>query len=138
MHVFADTVTYHGFWGSFWDIIWWFITVFVFFAYLMALFSVIVDLFRDRKLNGWWKALWIIFLVFVPFLTVLVYLIARGRGMAERSTREAKQAQSAADDYIRQVAGGSPSEEITKAKSLLDAGTITPAEYDTIKAKALA
>jgi flagellar biosynthesis/type III secretory pathway M-ring protein FliF/YscJ len=132
-----DTVTYHGFWGSFGDIIWWFITVFVFVAYLWALFAVISDLFRDRKLNGWWKALWIIFLIFLPFLTLLVYLIARGRGMAERSAAQAQQIREAQDAYIKQAAGTSATDEIAKAKALLDAGTITQAEYDTIKAKAL-
>ena len=135
---FIDTaVEYHGFWGSFWDLIWWFLAVFIFFAYIMALFSIISDLFRDHKLNGWWKAVWIIFLIFVPFLTLLVYLIARGPGMAERNQKEVAQAQQAADSYIKQVAGTSPSDEIAKAKGLLDAGTITQAEYDSIKAKAL-
>jgi hypothetical protein len=137
MRFIDDAVEYHGFWGSFWDLIWWFLMVFIFFAYIMALFSVISDLFRDRKLNGWWKALWIIFLIFVPFLTLLVYLIARGPGMAERNQRDAAAAQKAADSYIQQVAGTSPSDEIAKAKALLDAGTITQAEYDGIKAKAL-
>ncbi len=127
------------FWSNIWNVIWIFLWSFVFIAYLMALFSIIGDLFRDTKLNGWWKALWIIFLIFVPFLTALVYLIARGKGMAERSVKEAKQAQSDADSYIKQVAGTkSPSEEIAHAKQLLDAGTITQAEYDQLKAKALA
>jgi ABC-type multidrug transport system fused ATPase/permease subunit len=133
---------YQGFWGSFWDIIWWFLWAFFFVAYLFALFAVIGDLFRDHKLNGWFKALWIIFLIFVPFLTLLIYLIARGRGMAERSAREAQHIQQAQDAYIKSVAGGgaasgSPADEIAKAKSLLDAGTISQAEYDALKAKAL-
>lgn len=127
-----------SFWSNLWDVIWLFFWIFAFIAYLFALFAVIGDLFRDRKLNGWWKALWIIFLVFLPFLTVLVYLIARGRGMAERSQKEVKQAQDATDQYIKQVAGSSPADEIAKAKALLDAGTITQAEYDAIKAKVLA
>lgn len=122
---------------GFWDFIWLFFWSFAFIAYLFALFAIIGDLFRDHKLNGWWKAVWIIFLLFVPFLTALVYLIARGAGMAERSQKEARQAQSAADDYIKSVAGSSPSDEIAKAKGLLDAGTITQDEYDLIKAKAL-
>jgi len=137
MRFFDDAVEYHGFWGSFGDLIWWFFTVFIFFAYLMALFSVLGDLFRDRKLNGWAKAIWIIFLIFVPFLTLLVYLIARGPGMAERNAAQVKKSQEAADDYIRSVAGASPADEIAKAKSLLDAGTITSAEYEALKAKAL-
>lgn len=136
---FIDAVEYQGFWGSFWDLIWWFLWAFIFVAYLFALFAVISDLFRDRKLNGWWKAVWIIFLIFVPFLTLLIYLIARGPGMAERNMADAKKYQAAQDDYIKQVAGAgaSPSDEIAKAKSLLDAGTISQAEYDQLKARAL-
>ncbi|WP_382304734.1 SHOCT domain-containing protein [Herbiconiux sp. UC225_62] len=126
-----------SFWANFWDVIGWFLWAFVFIAYLMALFAIIGDLFRDRELSGWWKAVWIIFLIFVPFLTALVYLIARGRGMAERQNKEVKQAQTAADDYIRNVAGSSASDEIAKAKALLDAGTITQDEYNLLKAKAL-
>ena len=128
-----------SFWQSFWDIIWWTIWIFAFFAYLWAVIAIITDLFRDHKLNGWWKAVWIIFLIFVPFLTALVYLIARGSGMAERAQKEARQYQQATDEYIRQTAGtaASPSDEIAKAKALLDAGTISQAEYDQLKAKAL-
>ena len=132
-----DAVEYQGFWGSFGDLIWWFLWAFVFFTYLMALFAVIGDLFRDHKLNGWWKAVWIIFLIFVPFLTLLVYLIARGKGMAERGAAQAKEYKAAQDQYIKSVAGSSPSEEIAKAKSLLDSGAITQAEFDHIKTKAL-
>lgn len=138
MHLIYAAVEYQGFWANFWDLIWWFLWAFVFFAYLFALFSIIGDLFRDHKLNGWFKAIWIVFLIFVPFLTALVYLIARGRGMAERSQKEVKQFQQAQDDYIKNVAGTSPSDEIAKAKQLLDAGTISAAEYEQIKAKALA
>jgi hypothetical protein len=129
-----------NFWNSFGDVIWWFLWAFVFIAYLMALFAIIGDLFRDHTLNGWWKAVWVIFLIFLPFLTALVYLIARGKGMAERSQQEAKQYQAATDAYIRQTvsSGASPSDEIAKAKALLDAGTISQAEYDQLKAKALA
>ncbi len=137
MHIIATAVEYQGFWGSFWDLIWWFLWIFVFVAYLFALFAIIGDLFRDHKLNGWWKALWIIFLIFVPFLTALVYLIARGQGMGERSQKEYQQIQKAQDDYIRQVAGSTPTEEIAKAKELLDSGAISQAEFDQIKAKAL-
>jgi type VI protein secretion system component VasK len=132
-----DAVEYQGFWGSFGDLIWWFLWAFVFFTYLMALFVVIGDLFRDHKLNGWWKAVWIIFLIFVPFLTLLVYLIARGKGMSERGLAQTKEYKAAQDQYIKSVAGASPSEEIAKAKSLLDSGAITQAEFDHIKTKAL-
>lgn len=137
---FLETVEYQGFWGSFGDIIWWFLWTFVFIAYLFALFAIIGDLFRDHKLNGWAKAIWIIFLIFLPFLTALVYLIARGSGMAQRSAEQAAKYRAVQDEYIKSVAGpaASPADEIAKAKSLLDAGTITQAEYDAIKAKALA
>jgi hypothetical protein len=125
------------FWNNFWNIIWLFFWSFAFIAYLFALFAIISDLFRDHKLNGWWKALWIIFLIFVPFLTALVYLIARGPGMAERSQKEARQVQQSTDAYIREVATSSPSDEIAKAKALLDAGTITPEEFAHLKSVAL-
>jgi len=126
-----------NFWGNFWSFIGWFFWAFVFVAYLFALFSVIADLFRDHQLGGWWKALWVLFLIFVPFLTTLVYLIARGQGMAERSQKHARAAQSAADEYIRTVAHHSPSDEIAKAKALLDAGTIDEDEYRSLKTRAL-
>lgn len=126
-----------SFWTNFWDIIWIFFWSFVFVAYLITLFSVIADLFRDHKLNGWWKAVWLICMVFVPFITVLVYVIARGRGMAERSQRQAVDAKSATDEYIRSVATHSPAEEIAKAQSLLSSGAITQQEFDALKAKAL-
>jgi hypothetical protein len=125
------------FWNNFWNIIWLFFWSFAFIAYLFALFAIISDLFRDHKLNGWWKALWIIFLIFVPFLTALVYLIARGPGMAERSQKEARQVQQSTDAYIREVASSSPADEIAKAKALLDAGTITPEEFAHLKSVAL-
>ena len=124
-------------WNSFWDFVWFSFWCFAVIAYLMAFFAVLGDLFRDRALNGWWKAIWIIFLIFVPFLTLLVYLIARGPAMAERSQREAEAAQMATDDYIRNVAGSSSTDEIIKAKALLDAGTVSPEEYEALKARAL-
>jgi type VI protein secretion system component VasK len=119
----------------FWLLIWSFFIV----CYLMILFQIIGDLFRDRELSGWWKALWIIALIFVPFLTALIYLIARGRGMAERQAGEMRKAQAATDSYIQDVAGRSnPAEQIATAKSLLDQGTITQIEFDKLKAAALA
>jgi uncharacterized membrane protein len=142
---FSETITpisaveYHGFWGSFWDLIWWFLAVFIFISYLFVLFSVIGDLFRDRKLNGWAKAAWVIFLVFFPILTALVYLIVRGRGMGERSQAQAARYEEAQAAYIKSVAGQTltPADEIAKAKALLDAGTISQAEFDRLKVKAL-
>ena len=132
-----SVVEYQGFWGSFGDLIWWFLSIFVLFAYIMAVFSVISDLFRDHTLNGWWKAVWVVFLIFVPFLSVLIYLIARGRGMSERSAAQAKQFKDAQDAYIQQVAGSTPTDEIARAKELLDAGSITEAEFQQLKARAL-
>ncbi|WP_456826222.1 hypothetical protein [Cellulomonas sp. P5_E12] len=119
----------------FWLLIWWFL----FFAYLVILFQIIGDLFRDHELSGWWKALWIIGLIFIPFLVALIYVIARGRGMAERQVQAVQQAKSDTDSYIREVAAGkSPAEHIAEAKALLDAGTIDANEYAQLKAKALA
>lgn len=138
MRFIEATVEYQGFWANFWDLIWWFLWIFVFFTYIFALFAIISDLFRDHKLNGWWKAVWIFFLIVFPIVTALVYLIARGSGMSRRSVEAAKAYQSAQDDYIKQVAGTSPSDQIAQAKGLLDSGAITQAEYDTLKAKALA
>ncbi|OLL20318.1 MULTISPECIES: SHOCT domain-containing protein [unclassified Rhodococcus (in: high G+C Gram-positive bacteria)] len=123
---------------DFWDIIWFIIISFAFIAYLMVLFSIIGDLFRNHQQSGWIKAIWIVFLIFLPFLTALIYLIVNGKGMAERSAREYAQVKQAQDSYIREVAGKSPAEHIADAKALLDAGTITEAEYQALKAKALA
>ena len=123
-----------------WDLITWLFFVFVFVAYLMVVFSIIADLFRDESLNGWLKAIWILFLIFVPFLTALVYLIARGSGMQKHSIAQAEALRSAQEAYIRQTAGGgsSATDAIAQAKSLLDSGAITQAEFDALKAKALA
>jgi hypothetical protein len=123
-----------SFWSWFWLLIWWF----VFFAYLVILFQILTDLFRDHTLSGWWKAVWIVFLIVFPFITALVYVIARGNGMAERQGRAVRQAKSDTDSYIREVAGKSPAEHISDAKALLDAGVIDQAEFNQLKAKALA
>ena len=124
---------------DFGDFFWLLIWTFVFVMYLMILFQIIGDLFRDKDLSGWWKALWVIALIIFPFLTALIYLIARGRGMAERQAGEVRKAQAATDDYIQQVAGRSnPAEQIATAKNLLDQGTITQNEFDQLKAAALA
>ncbi|TCN43921.1 putative oligomerization/nucleic acid binding protein [Kribbella orskensis] len=125
---------------SFWDIIWFIIVSFAFIAYLMVLFNILTDLFRDKDVSGWVKAIWVICLIIFPFLTALVYLIARGRGMAERQSAAWGSARAAQDEYIKSVAGSSasPTEQIAKAQELLTAGAITQAEFDTLKAKALA
>jgi uncharacterized membrane protein len=123
---------------SFWDIIWFIIVSFAFIAYLMILFSIFADLFSDRETHGWVKAVWVIVLLFFPFLTALIYLIVRGRGMAERREKAMVANKQAADQYIRNVASTtSPTEEITQAKGLLDSGAITQQEFDAIKTKAL-
>ena len=126
-----------SFWENFWNIFWWFFYVYAVIAFLYALFAIIGDIFRDHHLNGWLKAVWIVFLAFVPFLSVLVYLIARGKGMVERAGERARKDQEASDAYIRQVATASPTEEIAKAKALLDAGTISPDEFERIKSSVL-
>jgi hypothetical protein len=124
---------------DFGDFFWLLIWSFFFVMYLMILFHILGDLFRDKDLSGWWKALWVIALIIVPFLTAFIYLIARGRGMAERQAGEMRQAQEAADSYIQQVAGRSnPTDQIATAKNLLDQGTITQTEFDRLKASALA
>ncbi|QSE87127.1 SHOCT domain-containing protein [Rhodococcus koreensis] len=122
---------------SLWELIWYTLMVFAFVAYLMILFHVLGDLFRDRGMSGLGKTLWIIFLVVLPYLSVFVYLIARGPGMAERQLEAQSAAKQATDHYIREVAGKSAAEQIADAKALLDAGTITQAEFDALKAKAL-
>ena len=126
-----------SFWEKFWDVFWWFIYVYAFFAFLFALFTIIGDIFRDKELNGWLKAVWILFLAFLPFLSVLVYLIARGKGMADRMMERSRKDQEASEAYIRQVAAPSPTEEIAKARALLDAGAISPNEYEKIKSSVL-
>ena len=124
---------------SFWDVVWFIIISFAFVAYLMFMFSIIADLFRDREVSGVMKAVWMIALIFLPFLTALVYLIVRGNGMAERNMRSAEAMRKEQDAYIREVAGASsPADEIARAKALLDAGSISETEFQGLKAKALA
>lgn len=124
---------------SIWDLVAWFFWSFVFISYLMVVFTIIGDIFRDSSLNGWLKAVWIIFLVFLPFLTSLVYLIVRGQGMAERRGEQLAELRAAQTAYIRETAGSSsPADDITKARGLLDSGVITQSEFETLKAKALA
>ena len=123
---------------TFWDYLVWFFWFYIFVTCIWIFITVIIDVFRDPTLNGGAKALWVIFLVVVPFLAAFIYLIARGRSMAERRAGEYKKAQSEADDYIRTVASGSPASEIEKGKSLLDSGAISQTEYDALKSKALA
>ena len=116
-------------------------TILIFFAwviYIWIAITVLIDVFRRRDISGWGKAAWVIFVIVVPFIGVLAYLIFNHDGMAERSGKEAEASQAQVDEYIRQTAGtGGPASEIETAKKLLDAGDITQAEFDAIKAKAL-
>jgi hypothetical protein len=124
--------------SNFWDVMLLILSSFVFMAYLIVLFQVVVDLFRDSSLGGGSRVLWIVGLVFLPFLTALLYIIARGKGMTERQRTASQRVQSDAEAYIRQVAGKSPAEQIGDAKALLDNGTINADEFAKLKAKALA
>lgn len=127
---------------SFWDFFWFTVSFFLLMAYLVVLFQILTDLFRDKDVSGWIKAVWVFFLIFIPLLTSLIYLIARGQGMAERNLAAVQAHQAQTDAYIRDVAGSSsaassPADEIARAKGLLDSGAITQAEFDQLKAKAL-
>jgi hypothetical protein len=123
---------------DFWDFSLRIVEIFFFVAYLMVLFHIVVDLFRDREVGGFAKAVWLILLIFFPFITAIVYLIARGQGMAERQLAVTQRAKAETDAYIRQVAGQSPAAQIADAKALLDAGTINRDEFERLKARALA
>jgi len=126
--------------NSFWDFLVWLFWFYVIISCIWIFITVFVDIFRDPTLNGWVKALWVLFLVFFPFLAAFIYLIARGRSMTERNMERAQAANAQQADYIRSVAGGggSAAGEIESAKKLLDTGAISQAEYETLKAKALA
>ncbi len=124
--------------SNFWDIMWLIVSTFVFVAYLFVLFQVVIDLFRDSELGGFAKAIWLIGLVLLPLLTAIIYVIARGRGMAERQRAAVQRAKSDTETYIREVAGKSPADQIAAAKALLEAGTINQEEFAKLKAKALA
>jgi ABC-type multidrug transport system fused ATPase/permease subunit len=111
--------------------------IFIFVAYIMVMFHVMVDLFRDTDLGGSAKVLWIIALLFLPIVTALIYLLARGKGMAERQRAALVRVRSQQEEYIREVAGASPADQIARAKALLTEGAITQDEYARLKAKAL-
>jgi predicted PurR-regulated permease PerM len=128
---------------SFIDIFWSMLWFFFLFIWIMILVHILSDLFRDHSLSGGVKTLWVLFLVFLPFLAVLIYLFTRGQGMAERAAARQQQAQDQFEGYVRTVATSgdataTPAEQIAQAKQLLDAGAIDQAEFDRLKAKALA
>jgi hypothetical protein len=117
---------------------WYLLIFFAWIIWFWILITVFADLFRRDDISGWAKAGWIIFVIVLPYLGVFVYLIAQHKGMAERSTRQARASQQEFDQYVQSVASQSdPAEQIAKAKQLLDGGTITQAEFEQIKQKAL-
>ena len=124
--------------SNFWDMILLMISTFVFVAYLLIMFQIVVDLFRDTELGGGSKVLWIIGLIFVPMVTAIIYIIARGKGMAARQQASVQKAKSDTETYIKSVAGKSPAADIAEAKALLDSGAISQDEFTKLKAKALA
>ena len=124
---------------SFWDIFWFICISYLFILYLMMMFNIIRDVFRDQEMSGLGKAAWLGVMLFFPLVTALIYLIVRGKGMAKREYQARMNAQQQQDEYIRSVASpSSPSAEIAQAKSLLDSGVLTQAEFEAIKQKAMA
>ena len=121
------------------DVFWTMILFFFWVAWIWVLVTIIGDLFSRHDASGWIKALWTIVLILFPFVGVLAYMIVNGKGMSERAANRAQQNKAQFDDYVQSVAStGGPAQEIEKAKSLLDSGAITQAEFDALKAKALA
>ncbi len=124
---------------TFGQVMWAMLVFFCWILFFMLLFRVFGDLFSRHDLSGWGKAGWSIFVILLPFLGIFVYLIANGKGIAERNMKQAQDAQASMDSYVKSVAGSSNSaEQIAKGKDLLDSGAITQAEFDQLKAKALA
>ena len=121
----------------FMDVLWSMIIFFFWVIWIWIVITVLIDVFRRHDIGGFSKALWVIFVVILPWLGVLIYLIAEHDGMRERSMKQAQTQQQQFDDYVRDTAGGSAA-QIAKAKELLDSGAITQAEFDALKAKALA
>jgi predicted PurR-regulated permease PerM len=125
--------------NSFSDFFWLLVWAFVFACYLIVLFQIVVDLFRDRDMSGWWKAVWIIFLIIAPFLSALIYVIARGRGMAERHQEALGGRRRDEEAYVPPpvMKIDNPAGQIATAQQLLDSGTISQTEFDQLKQKAL-
>ena len=120
------------------SVMWTLLVIFAWVIWFWLLITVFADIFRRHDISGWVKALWIIFVIILPFLGVLIYLIAESKGMAERNQKQAQAAQADFDSYVKNVAAQSdPTEQIAKGKQLLDSGAITQAEFDALKAKAL-
>jgi hypothetical protein len=124
--------------NTFGQVMWTFLVLFAWILFFWLLFAVFGDLFRRHDISGWGKAVWSIFVIFVPFLGCFVYLITQGHKIGERNIQEAQAAQAQLDSHIKSVAGSGSAEQIARAKELLDSGAITQAEFDQLKAKALA
>ncbi len=122
---------------EFGQFLWSLLVIFFMIMYFMILFSVVIDLFRNHQMGGFAKALWIIFLIFVPLISLLIYVIVYGKSMAQRQQSAVVEAQQEQDAYIKQVAGTSPAEQIAQAQQLLNSGAISQAEFDKLKTKAL-
>ena len=122
---------------SIWEAIWLIFVTFVFVSVLMMLFSVIVDLFRDDSLSGWGKAAWIIVLIVLPFLGLLIYVIARGAGMTDRAFKHQAETKESFDAYVRTVSGSGPASELERANALHMAGKLSDEEFAQLKAKIL-
>lgn len=121
------------------ELFWTILIIYALFFYILILFNVVADLFRDKDTSGWAKAGWIILFVVFPFLGLFIYLIARGRGMAERQTEAQANAKASFDAYVQEAAkGADPASQIAQAKALLDSGAITQDEYEAMKRKVLA
>lgn len=114
------------------------LAIFFFVIWIWIVIAILVDLFRDHEISGWWKAVWVLFLIFIPFLTALVYLIARGSGMRDRAIKEQVESKKQFDEYVRDTASDSPVDELHKLDQLKQSGGITDDEYQTMKAKILA
>ncbi|HET9153040.1 MAG TPA: SHOCT domain-containing protein [Solirubrobacterales bacterium] len=113
--------------------------IFFFVIWIWILITILTDLFRDHEISGWAKAAWVLFLVFIPFLTALIYLIARGEGMRDRTIKAQADAKKHFDEYVRQQAHtGSAADELHKLAELKDKGALSPEEFDRAKAKLLA
>ena len=112
--------------------------IFFFVIWFWILIVILSDLFRDHELSGWWKAVWVLFLVFVPFVTALVYLIVRGQGMRDRAVKEQAETRKHLDQYVRETAATSPVDELHKLADLKDRGAISDEEYERMKAKLVA
>jgi hypothetical protein len=120
------------------DWLWWLLVMFFMVVYFMMLFRIIVDVFRNHESSGWAKAGWLIFLLFFPLIAMLVYVIANGKAMTQRDMDQYRAMQQSQEDYIRSVAAPDPTAQIAQAHELLQRGAISQAEYDAVKAKALA